>query len=143
MLICVRGVIMHLLKLSIISALILSLVACGQKDQGPTGDPGPKGDVGPAGPPGPQGAAGERGPEGPPGPAGPAGPPGPEGVMHVVQSSCTRAACTAECNQDEILISAWCGARRAVANFPTERSASCAPVAANNPVVAVCAKAAH
>lgn len=134
-----RSLVMQCFKLSLISALILSLAACGQSNQGPKGDPGP---------PGPQGAAGERGVAGSPGPAGPAGGPGPTGPagppgqsgVRVVQNSCTKTSCSAQCNQDEIIISAWCGARRNEATFPTERSASCRVRAANNPVVAVCAK---
>ena len=129
---------MQFYKLPLIFALILSLAACGKNSQGPRGDAGPTGEVGQSGDAGPPGPAG---PSGPPGPVGPLGSPGPSGVR-VVRSSCTTARCSAPCAQDEILISAWCGTGRNPAIFPTERSASCRPVvAANNPVVSVCAKA--
>ena len=58
-----------------------------------------------------------------------------------VRSSCAPSACTAQCNDDEIVIFGWCGARRNEATLPTERSASCRPVATNNPIIALCAKA--
>ena len=113
----------QLLKLTFGSAavagLIFGLAACGLGD---SGNRGAKGDPGP------------RGAEGPP------GPPGPGGVR-VVRNPCTTATCTSQCNDDEVLISAWCGAHRNAPLFPTERSASCHPMAANNFIVAVCAKA--
>jgi hypothetical protein len=117
---------MQLRWLSIISALVLSLAACGQDNQGPKGDPGP------AGPPGPSG------PQGAPGPAAATGP----GALRIVATSCAPGGCTAQCSNDEIVVYGWCGARRSEATFPSERSASCRPVAANNPVIALCAKAA-
>ena len=111
-------------KFSFVAALVLSLAACGQGNQGP------KGDAGPAGPPGQAGPAGPQGQPGPPGPGG----------LRVVQAQCGQAGCTAQCADDEVLINAWCGPRRNAAAFPTERSASCRPIPANNPVIAVCAK---
>ena len=117
---------MRLRKLSIISALMLSLAACGQGNQGPKGDPGP---AGPAGAPGPQG---------PPGPAATTGP----GALRIVANSCAPGGCTAQCGDDEIVVYGWCGAHRNEATLPTERSASCRQVVANNPVIALCAKAA-
>ena len=122
---------MYLRTLSIILALVLGLAACGQDNQPPKGNPGPKGDAGPAGPSGPQG------PPGPPGPAAAFGP----GAVRVVRSSCAPSGCTAQCDDDEIVIYGWCGARRSEATRPTERSASCRPVPANDPVIALCAKA--
>jgi hypothetical protein len=104
------------------------------------GPPGPKGDEGPVGPPGLKGEAGAAGPPGPQGDAGPAGPPGPPGVR-VVQSPCPKSGCSAHCSEDEIVIAAWCGRRRNEAAFPTAQSASCRPMAANNFLLVVCAKA--
>src|SRR5207245_1293170 len=98
---------------------------------------GPAGPPGPEGPPGPVGPKGEPGPAGPAGPAGPVGPPGPAGaqaaasgpgpgtMIRVVRSDCGPTACTAGCNEDEVLISAYCGARRRPATVLTETSVSC------------------
>jgi hypothetical protein len=122
--------------------LSLALTSCGQPGQGPQGDsgpPGPPGEQGQAGPPGP------AGPQGPPGPAGSsptAAPPAGGGGVHIVRATCSPANCVAECETDEIVISAWCGVVRNPTNFPTERSASCrgGRGAGNNPLFAVCAK---
>jgi hypothetical protein len=124
----------------VVGALALALGACGKPTEGPQGD---------AGPPGPAGAQGEPGP---PGPAGPPGPPGQSaagaanagGGVHVVRTTCTAASCVAECEADEIVISAWCGVARNTTNFPTERSATCrgGRGPGNNPLIAVCAKSA-
>jgi hypothetical protein len=95
-----------------------------------------------------RGLPGRRGPSGPPGPQGSPGPPGPPGPtgsqVRVVRSNCTAASCVAECGADEVLITAYCGARRAPAVFPSERSASCRTRdAASNPLIGVCAKTAE
>jgi hypothetical protein len=46
-----------------------------------------------------------------------------------------------QCGEDELLLTAYCGARRNAAVMPTERSATCrSPVPANSPVVAICMK---
>jgi hypothetical protein len=90
---------------------------------GPAGPAGPKGDIGPAGPQGAQ------------------GPPGRPGQFRVVRSNCSAANCVAECDNDEVLLIAYCGSRRTPAVFPSERSASCGvPGSASSPLVAVCAK---
>src|SRR5262249_51131543 len=48
----------------------------------------------------------------------------------------------AQCNDDELLLIAYCGSARNAATFPTERSASCRNRnAANNPLVTACIKA--
>jgi hypothetical protein len=109
--------------------------------------PGPAGPQGQAGPPGPPGPAGERGPEGPPGPAGPQGaqgPPGPASTIRIVRANCITSTCVAECESNEVLVTAYCGASRSPATFLTERSASCGivPNPANSPLTAVCASAA-
>ena len=122
--------------LMITTAIVLA--GCGQAPQGERGDPGPtgppgaKGDVGAAGPPGPRGPAG---PQGPAGMAGAQGPPGSLGSasLRIVRSSC-EAACGVQCNEGEIIITAWCGTARNAVTFLSERAASCpGRGAANNP----------
>ena len=96
-------------------ALLASLAACGkgpQGDQGPPGPQGPKGDAGPvgsAGPPGPAGPQGEKGPAGPPSP-----------IIRVIRSDCV-SGCSVQCEGNEVLITAYCGATRNQAQFLSER----------------------
>jgi hypothetical protein len=117
---------MHLYRMSrtlIAVALAVALAGCGK------GTPGEKGDTGPAGPPGAKGDAGPRGPA------------GAAGSMRVVRTNCDATGCTAQCGDDEVLLTAYCGAARNVATFPTERSATCrARTPANSPLIAACAK---
>ena len=94
------------------------------------GDAGPAGPVGPQGPPGPVGPLGPAGPEGPPAPA------GSSPQVRVVRALCEATTCSVQCEQDEVLLTAYCGAARTPAVFPTERSATCRTrTAANNPLV--------
>jgi hypothetical protein len=115
-----------------LAAMLLAagtLTSCGQASppQGPKGDPGP---------PGPQG---QPGPTGPPGPA---GAPGASAAMRVVRANCDASGCTAQCEADEVLLTAYCGAKHNPAVYPNERSASCrAPGPANNPLTIACVKA--
>jgi hypothetical protein len=117
-----------------------ALAGCGRGPQGPKGE---------AGPPGPQGANGDPGAQGPPGLPGPAGPPGPPGPaastegVRVIRSNCDVGACTAQCNENEILVAAYCGISRNPATFLTERAVSCGVERnpANLPLVAVCVTA--
>jgi hypothetical protein len=92
-----------------------------------------------------QGQPGPKGDPGPPGPRGEAGPQGPAGTslgLRVVRTPCNEANCTAQCNEDEILLTAHCGAAHIPVVFPTERSATCrARGPANNPLVIACVKA--
>jgi hypothetical protein len=90
------------------------------------------------------------GPPGARGPAGPAGPPGPRGAssessIRIVRADCGAGNCVAECNDDEILLSAYCSPNRPVAvYYPSEHSASCRISAARGghfEVVAACVKA--
>jgi hypothetical protein len=107
-------------------ALAIGLLGCGKSSQGEKGDPGPAG---------PAGAKGDAGPRGP------AGPPGASGAMRIIRANCDATGCTAQCNDDEVLLGAYCGATRIAAIFPTERSATCrARTPANSPLVAACAK---
>ncbi len=131
-------------------ALSVGLAGCGQGSQGPQGDAGPPGTPGAkgdAGPPGPPGIAGQPGVQGPPGPQGaqglqgPAGPPGAGSPVRVVRVDCETAPCTVECGTEEVLLAAYCGAKRASAIFPTEHSASChGRGIASDHLVATCAK---
>src|SRR5262249_14062777 len=108
-----------------VTAIILAgaVMSCGRSE-------GPKGDAGPPGPPGP------KGDPGPPGPA-----MGPAMGIRVVRSPCDVTKCTAQCGDDEILLTAYCGASRNAAVILTERSATCrSTVSANSPLVAACVK---
>ena len=127
----------------IIVLTVLSFVAagCGQNASGPKGDPGPPG------PPGPRGDIGPQGPPGPPGgpgTQGPPGPPGPASQTRIVRANCALQSCTVQCEQEEVLVTAFCGIRRRPATFLTEHSVSCgiSPSPADNPLVAVCVRAA-
>ena len=128
-------------RIALVIALCLGLANCGQGPQGPKGEqgaagpPGEKGEAGPPGPPGPKGDAG------PAGPAGSSGPTAAGGGLRVMRVSCESAACTAACNQDEVLVSAYCGAGRSAVTLVNERSVSCpSRRAATSPLVAICAK---
>jgi hypothetical protein len=117
-----------LIAMTLATTLAAGLSGCSAKSsQGQKGDPGP---------PGPQGDKGDVGPRGPAGPA------GASGAMRIVRANCDVNSCTAQCGDDEVLLIAYCGVTRLAATFPTERSASCrARTAANNPLIAACAKA--
>jgi len=109
------------LRMLMTVAFAATVMSCGQGGpRGPKGDPGP---------PGPPGARGDR------------GPPGPALDVRLVKADCDTRGCSVECRNDEMLLTAFCGARRNVAVLPTARSATCRnQVPANNPVVAVCMK---
>jgi Collagen triple helix repeat (20 copies) len=133
-------------SLAVVIALSLCLANCGEGSPGPRGEagvagpPGEKGDPGPPGPPGPQGPQGDRDPPGPSGAAGSL--PSGETTVRVMRINCETATCTAACNQDEVLVTAYCGPRRTAVSLVDERTASCpARRPATSPLVAVCAKA--
>ena len=89
---------------------------------------------------GAKGPTGDQGPAGPKGPTGDPGPPGQESSLRIVQSNCDQASCTAQCGENEILLTAYCGPKRNAALIATDRTATCRTrVPANNPLVAVCA----
>lgn len=127
------------LAVTLLAGLSGALAGCGK---------GPQGDAGPAGPQGPKGDAGPAGPVGPVGPAGPAGPQGQAGPaspsIRVIKSDCG-AGCTVQCQDNEVLVTAYCGPTRNQAQFLGERGASCGAdaTAANGPLVAVCVGAPH
>ena len=87
------------------------------------------------------------GPKGNPGPAGPVGARGPVGDtgIRVLRNECVAANCTAECADDEVLLTAYCGPNRTAAAFPSEHSALCRvqPGRGKIEVVAACAKSAR
>jgi hypothetical protein len=115
-----EGNAMQVVRTLVAIALAAALMGCGQGQPGPKGDPGP---------PGPPGAKGDPGPPG-----------APLGVR-MVRANCDATNCTVQCSEDELLLTAYCGARRNPAVMPTERSATCrSPVPANSPVVAICMK---
>ncbi len=125
---------MRSLSLIATITLLFAVAACGKPEPGPKGDPGPAG---------PQGAKGDRGEPGQPGPQGPPGlqgPPGPAAQVRIIRQNCASSTCTATCNDNEVLVSAYCGANRQNANVLTERSVSCGvvPDPARSPLVAVC-----
>jgi len=64
--------------------------------------------------------------------------------VRIVRTSCVASTCLAECQPNEVLVTAYCGPNRRAATFLTERSASCGvvPNPANSPLVAVCASSA-
>ena len=120
------------------SVLLAGLSACSKGPQGDRGPPGPqgeKGEPGPAGPPGPPG------PQGLQGPRGEAGPPAPG--VRALRSNCANGDCTLQCRDNEVLVTAYCGANRNPATYLSENAASCgvAANAANGPLVIVCAGA--
>jgi len=134
---------MHVKSIAVAIALSICVAGCGQ---------GPKGEPGAAGPPGEKGEAGPVGPSGPPGPPGPQGPPGSPGAaaasaagesaVRVMHSNCQAATCRGECNEDEVLIVAYCGPRRSAVTLVNERTVTCPRGAATSPLVIVCAKGA-
>src|SRR5260221_10451680 len=120
-------------------AISLWLASCGQGPEGPKREAGPAGrpgEKGESGPPGPSGPRGEKGEPGPPGPAAASS----ASQVRVVRIDCSTTACTAACNQDEVLVAAYCGPRRSAVTLVNERSASCPRGAGTSPLVAVCAK---
>jgi hypothetical protein len=131
---------MHVKSIAVAIALSICVASCGPGPKGEPGAVGPageKGEPGPAGPPGPQGA---EGPPGPPGTAAASG--GSESAVRVTRSNCQAAACRGECNDDEVLVTAYCGARRGAVTLVNERTVTCPRGAATSPLVVVCAKAA-
>jgi hypothetical protein len=89
-----------------------------------------------------QGPPGERGPQGPAGPAGPRGANGDAGIR-IVRLTCNSGDCSLQCEPDEVLLTAHCGAGRTAAVYPTETTALCRSPRTSNArveVVAACVK---
>jgi hypothetical protein len=125
-------------------SILVCLAGCGEGTPGPKGDTGPAGPMGEKGEPGPAGPAGPAGPQGAPGPSGPPGPtasPTSSSAVRVMRSNCEAAPCKAECNQDEVLVIAYCGPRRSPVALVNERTVTCARGAPTSPLIMVCAKA--
>ena len=123
----------------IIFAIVLAalLASCGQPTPGPQGPKGDQGEKGDRGPQGQAGSDGQSGPQGPP------GTPGFSSQFRLVRVACTNASdCMVKCREDEIVITAHCGAKRDPAMYLTESSVSCGVNAdtRSGPLVAVCAK---
>ena len=127
---------MRILGFTAVIAMWLCLAACAKP-----GPEGPKGDTGAAGPAGPKGDTGTNGVPGPQGLQGPPGPPGISSTVHIIRSNCLEASCTAQCEVNEVLVTAYCGVARHPATFLSENAVSCGvvPSAVNSPLVAVCA----
>lgn len=120
-------------------AVIVSIfvASCGKPEAGPQG---PKGDAGPKGDPG---APGQAGAAGPPGPAGPAGAAGASSQIRVVKAACTTPSeCTISCRDDELVIIAFCGKKRAPATYLTDSTVNCGvtPDTTDGALVAICGK---
>ena len=127
---------MSIIKIVAVIVVAACLAGCGK-----VGPPGPKGDAGPPGPTGAKGDTGTAGLPGLPGPQGPAGPPGQSASIRIIRQNCGTTACTAQCDLNEVLVTAYCGANRHAASTLSENSVSCGvvPSSANSPLVAVCA----
>ena len=118
-------------------AMTTMLAGCSQPTPGPQG---PKGDTGPSGARGPQGEVGPAGPQGLQGIPGPAG---ASSQFRLVRTPCTNSAeCQVTCRDDEVVVTAYCGTKRAPASYLTDQSVSCGinPDTTGGPLVAVCAK---
>jgi len=118
-------------------AMATMLAGCGQPTPGPQG---PKGDTGAKGDAGPQGLVGPAGPRGLQGPPGTAG---ASSQFRLVRTPCTNSAeCQATCRDDEVVVTAYCGTKRATATYLTDQTVSCGinPDTTGGPLVVVCAK---
>jgi hypothetical protein len=88
-----------------------------------------------------KGPMGDQGPPGPKGPRGDPGPPGSTSSIRIVRSNCDETTCRAQCSENEMLLTAYCGPTRNPAIIPSERAATCRnPMPANSPLVVVCAQ---
>ena len=121
----------------LVIAIATVLASCGKPEpgpQGPKGDPGPKGDAGPPGPAGPPGVQGLQGP---------VGPAGASSQLRIERSPCTSSSeCQVACRSDEIIVTAYCGAKRAPATFLSDQTVSCGvnPDTTGGALVVICAK---
>jgi hypothetical protein len=63
------------------------------------------------------------------------GPPGPASQTRIIRANCALQSCTVQCEQDEVLVTAYCGIKRRPATFLTDTSVSCGitPSPADNP----------
>lgn len=127
-------------KIAFVLVLAAALASCGKPTPGP---PGAKGDAGPKGDPGPQGSAGPAGPQGPQGRAGDPGPAGASSQFRLVRAACKSPTdCTVTCREDEVVVEAFCGTKRAPATYLSDLAVSCGvnPDTTAGALVAVCAK---
>jgi hypothetical protein len=113
------------------------LASCDKPTQGPQGA---KGDNGAKGDPGPKGETGDAGPQGP---QGIPGPPGASSEYRLIRWPCeSYLTCTASCRNDEIVVIAFCGKKRAAPTYLSDQSVSCGlnPNTTDGPLIAICAK---
>jgi hypothetical protein len=63
--------------------------------------------------------------------------------LRIIRTACSEGACTARCERNEVLVTAYCGAARRAAEYLTETAASCGvvPAPGDSPLVAICAAA--
>jgi hypothetical protein len=118
-------------------AISTMLSGCGQPTPGPQG---PKGDTGAKGDAGPQGLVGPAGPQGLQGPPGPAG---ASSQFRLVRAPCTSSSeCQVSCRDDEVVVTAYCGTKRAVASYLTDQTVFCGinPDTTGGSLVVVCGK---
>ena len=86
---------------------------------------------------GAKGDPGPRGERGPPGPAGRAGDPG----IRILRQDCPGGNCDIRCEDNEVMITAYCGIGRTPAVFTSDSSAICrSRSTAKVQVVAACVK---
>jgi hypothetical protein len=78
-----------LTRFAVAALLCLAIAGCGRQEQAAQ-----------------KGEKGEAGSPGPPGPPGPQGPPG-AGTLRFAEFGCQQAICTASCNNNERLVSAY------------------------------------
>lgn len=113
---------MRMTRIVVLIAAAALLASCGQPV------PGPQGTAGPAGPPGLKGEA---------------GPAGISSTFRLVKAPCTDASeCTVNCRDDEVVVTAYCGRKRAPATFLSDLAVSCGvtPDTGDGPLVAICGK---
>src|SRR5262249_47185941 len=79
----------------------------------------------------------------PPGPPGAAAGTGGESAVRVMRSNCQTATCRGECNEDEVLVAAYCGPRRSAVVPVNERKVTFPRGATTSPLVMVCANICH
>jgi hypothetical protein len=87
------------------------------------------------------GVKGDPGPRGEPGPPGPRGPAGDAGIR-ILRQDCPGGNCDVRCDDNEVLLTAYCGIGRTPAVYTSDSSAICrSRTTAKVQVVAACVKA--
>jgi hypothetical protein len=68
---------------------------------------------------------------------------GASSLFRLVRAPCTNSAeCQVTCRDDEVVVTAYCGTKRATASYLTDQTVSCGinPDTTGGPLVVVCAK---